>query len=181
MQAQHHHVFSPRQENTRDRVDQRIEIACPSSIVFQRLEQYVRVQGNPLELFFPSNDGGHAEALAFVKHITVDVKAHPNKTFLGRHDDRLEIRWHSAQDLRLSFVGKFATRPLGNGTELTLKGRYDPPFLALEVMFFSVFDQSAGQAIARALLEKLKAVLETELVDLGRTNKSEARRGGPRI
>ncbi len=162
MQVQHHRQVISQKENPRDRVDQHIEISCPSSIVLPSLERYFQAHGNFLELITSGKDGANPEALAFVRNITATVKAHPNKSFLARYDDRLDIRWHSAHDLRLSFSGRLTIRPLGVATELTLKGKYDPPFLALEAMFRSVFDESAAQAIARALLEGLKTVLETE-------------------
>ncbi len=162
MQERGHHSFTLKKENAGDRVDLHIKIACPSSIVLRSLEQHFQVHGNALELILPEKDGANPEALAFVQNVAVEVKAHPNKSFLGRYDDRLDIRWHSAHDLRLSFTGRFTIRPLGIGTELTLKGKYDPPFLSLQAMFRSLFDDNAAQAIARALLERLKAVLETE-------------------
>jgi hypothetical protein len=161
MQEQDHRVFSIKKEPARDQVDQHIEIACPSSTVLRSLERYFRVHGILLELPIPLKEGADPEVLAVVKNVTVEVKAHPSTSFRGRYDDRLEIRWHSARDLRLSFVGRFTIRPLGAGTELTLKGKYDAPFLALQNMFQSLFDESAAQVIARALLERLKSVLET--------------------
>jgi hypothetical protein len=159
---QPHPPFTPRKENRGDRVDEHIDIDCPSSVVLRSLEQYFRIHGHILELIFPDKDGADPEALALISTINVDVEAHPSRTFLGRYDDRLDIRWYSASDLRLSFAGRFTIRPLGSATELTLKGRYDPPFLALEAMFHSVFDDSAAHAIARALLERLTSLLETE-------------------
>ncbi len=139
-----------------------IEIACPSSIVLRSLERHFKAHGNVLELNVPHKDGADPEALAFIRSIIVEVASHPNKSFLGRYDDRLDIRWYSAHDLRLSFIGRFTIRPLGSETELTLKGKYDPPFLVLEAMFQSVFDGSAAQAIAHMLLDGLKTILETE-------------------
>ena len=162
MPEQHLRLITSKQDNRRDRVDEHIDIDCPSSIVLRSLEQYFRIHGHILELTFPDKDGADPEALALIRTVNVDVEAHPTRTFLGRHDDRLDIRWHSANDLRLSFAGRFTIRPLGSKTELTLKGRYDPPFLALEAMFHSVFEDSAAHAITRALLERLKTMLETE-------------------
>lgn len=135
------------------RVDQNTLIACPPSIVLEAIERYFKRRGKALDLSVPVKDIEDPDILAPDAHVTVDSEAHPNKSFIGRYDDRLVLRWYANGERVPRFTGRFTIRPLLPGTELTLKGQYQLP-LGLP--------RRCARCRIQLLLETLKAVLETE-------------------
>jgi len=82
---------------------------------------------------------------------------------LGRHPDRLSLRWKPQGDGPYpTFTGSLTIHPVSGETELELKGEYEPPFGALGIAFDALAGNRAARATAHALLGELKAELERE-------------------
>ena len=140
-------------------VDQTTVIACPPSLVLESIERHFKRRGNIVDLTVPVADFGECDTQALEGTVTVKYEAHPNKSFVGRYDDRVVFRWYPKGARLPRFSGRLTIRPLGMRTELTLKGQYRiPPGLRR---------RCAGCRI-QLLFETLKAVLETEFDALQR-------------
>lgn len=147
---------------------ERASVACPPSIALDVIERYLRSRANVLDLLVPLKALSLPSALALERSVTVVFETDRHqKLVLGRHPDRLALRWKPQGDGPYpTFNGALTIHPLSGGTELELKGEYEPPFGTLGAAFDAVAGNRAARATARALLGELKGELEREFATI---------------
>ncbi|MEO7201404.1 MAG: hypothetical protein ABI431_01860 [Candidatus Tumulicola sp.] len=143
-------------------IEERMMIDSPPARVLDGIARYFRSRDNVLDLVVPLKRVGEPGTLALQRKVIVELERHQDELFMGQHDVRLSFQWRPDGATRLSFIGSFIIRPSGNGTEVVLKGEYQPPFEPLDPSLGVVFDDHAAHATGRVLLEGINAALGAE-------------------
>ena len=143
---------------------ERIVAASPPSIALRAIERSLSANNNTIELIVPLRAFGLPTELGLEREAIVTFSAgHRNKLMLGRRYERLAIEWKpKGGGPYPTFKGRITIRPLSGGTELELRGRYEPPFGPAGAAFDKVVGGKVASATALALLAQLKGELERE-------------------
>lgn len=163
-------------------IEERITLESPPPQVFDGIARYFRSRDNCLDLVVPLKRIGDTGTLALEHKIIVEVEDHRDRSITGQDGDQLSFQWRPHDGASPSFIGSFIIRPSDNGTEVVLKGEYQPPFDCLDSSLGVVFDDYAAHATGRVLLEAIKAALDAEgetFQEFKRTLEAEA--GDPRL
>lgn len=158
-------------------IEERMTIDGPPARVLDGIARYFRSRDNVLDLVVPLKRVGEPGTLALERKVVVELE-HRDQLLTGQHAVRLSFQWRPEADTRLSFIGSFTIGPSGDGTEVVLKGEYQPPFESLDPSLGVAFDDHAAHATGRVLLEGIKAALGAEgemFQEFNRVRETEAR------
>ena len=161
------------------RIEHRVTVDSPPSIVLEGLKRYFAMHGNVLSLNIPVKNPQGSGPEFIDRPVVVEYEAHPNKSLIGRHDDRLEFRWRPRAGDKTAFIGRFTILPLSGKSELVLKGRYQPSVEHTDEALGIRFDPNVVQAISLVLVNDIKTALESDFQTLNENEPEALRRGEP--
>ena len=144
-----------------NRIDESATVACPPSIALAGIERCFAASGHVLDVLVGIDDTRSSESRTEY-HVAVEYEPHPNRSLVGRHNDRIELTWRFQHVTLPRFRGRLTIRPSGTDTALDLKGSYEPAPPSLEPTSQVAERARIARVAGRVVLLEFKALLERD-------------------